>query len=84
MKLNITHLYGLNNYPRKFVQTITHYNLHKRKSSNLSGTNNSKGLFIDLKYARQTREQLVSRMKKIVHKSLEDGVKMKIVYNLLN
>ena len=45
-----------NNYPRKFVQNIINYNLHKRNSiaPNLNEGNNSKEIFINLKYAGKT------------------------------
>ena len=74
----------VNNYPRKFVQNIISYNLHKRSSiaPNLNGGNNSKEIFISIKYAGQKGEQLMSKMKKIVSNSLENGVKPKVVYNL--
>ena len=42
---------------------------------------NSKAIFINLKYAEQKGEQLMSKMKKIVSNLLEDGVKPKVVYN---
>ena len=60
------------------------YNLHKRNSvaPNLNEGNNSKEIFINLKYAAQKGEQLMSKMKKIVSNSLEDGVKPNVVYNL--
>ena len=71
------------NYPRKFVQNIIDYNLHKRNSiaPNLNEGNNSKAIFINCKYAGQKGEQLISKMKKIVRNSLKDGVKPKVVYN---
>ena len=40
-----------------------------------------KEISIKLKYAGQKGEQLMSKMKKIVSNSLEDGVKPKVVYN---
>ena len=59
------------------------YNLHKRNiiAPNSNEGNNNKEIFINLKYAGQNGEQLVSKMKKIVSNSLEDGVKPKVVYN---
>ena len=65
------------------MQSIINYNLHKRNSiaSNLNEGNNSKEIFINLKYARKKGEQLISKMKKIVSNSLDDGVKPKVVYN---
>ena len=48
-------------------------------ASNLNEGNNSKEVFINLKYAGQKGEQLMSKMKKIVSNSLEDGVKPKVV-----
>ena len=73
-----------NNYPKKFVQNIINCNLHKRNSiaPNLNEGNNSKEIFINLKYAGKKGEQLMSKMKKRVSNSLEDGVKLKVVYNL--
>ena len=73
----------VNDYPRKFVQNIVNYNLHKRNSvvPNLNEGNNSKEIFINLKYAGQKGDQLMSKMKKIVSNSLEDAVKLKFVYN---
>ena len=73
----------LNNYPRKFVQNIINYNLHKENiiAPNSNEGNNNKEVFINLKYAGQKGEQLMSKMKKIVDNSLEDGVKLKVVYN---
>ena len=55
----------VNKYPRKSVQNIINYNLQP----------------INLKYAGQKGEQLMSKMKKIISNSLEDGVKLKVVYN---
>ena len=43
--------------------------------------NNKKKIFINLKYAKQKRKQLMSKMKKMVSNSLEDGVKTNTVYN---
>ena len=58
------------------------YNLHKRNiAPNSNEGNNNKEIFINLKYAGQNGEQLVSKMKKIVSNSLEDGVKPKVIYN---
>ena len=58
----------VNDYPRKFVQDIINYNLHKRNNidPNLNEGNNSKEMFSNLKYAGQKGEQLISKMKKIV------------------
>ena len=41
----------VNNYPRKFVQNITNYNLHKTNNiePNLTEGNNSKEIFINFK-----------------------------------
>ena len=65
------------------MQSIINYNLHKRNSiaPNLNEGNNSKEIFVNLKYAGKKVEQLMSKMKKIVSNSLEDGVKPKVVYN---
>ena len=65
------------------MQNIIDYNLHKRNSiaPNLNEGNNNKEIFINLKYAGKKGEQLMSKMKKIVSNSLEDGVKPKVVYN---
>ena len=73
----------VNNYPRKFVQNITNYNLHKTNNiePNLTEGNNSKEIFINFKQARQKREQLMPKRKKIVINSSEDVVKPKIIYN---
>ena len=73
----------VNNSPRKFVRNIINYNLHKRNSiaPKLNERNKSKEIFINLKYAGQKGEQLMSKMKKIISNSLEDGVKSKVVYN---
>ena len=61
-ELNIIkhNLCDVNNYPRIFVQSIINYNLHKRNSiaSNLNEGNNSKEIFINLKYARKKGEQI--------------------------
>ena len=85
-KLNmIKHsLCDVSNYSRKFARNIIDYNLHKRNGipPNLSETSNSRKIFINLKYAGQTGEQLMLKMKKIVKKFLKDGVKTKIIYNL--
>ena len=61
------------------MQNIINYNLHKRNSiaPNLNEGNNSKEIFINLKYAGRKGEQLMSKMKNIVSNSLEDGVKPK-------
>ena len=71
----------VNNYPRKFVQNIINYNLHKRNriTPKLNEENNSKEIFINLKYGGQKGEQLMSKMKNIVSNSLEDGVEPKVV-----
>ena len=55
-------LCDVNNYPKKFVQSIINYNLHKRNgiAPNLNEGNNSKEVFINLKYAGKTGEQLMS------------------------
>ena len=73
----------VNNYPKKFVQDIINDNLHKRNSiaPKLNEQKNRRELFINLKYAGQKGEQLMSTMKKIISNSLEDGVKPKFVYN---
>ena len=65
------------------MQNIINYNLHKGNSiaTNLNEGNNSKEILINLKYAGRKGEQLMSKMKKIVSNSLEDGVKPKVVYN---
>ena len=65
------------------MQNIINYNLHKRNSiaPNLNEGNNSKEIFINLKYPEQKGEQLMSKMKKIVSNSLENGVKPKDVYD---
>ena len=65
------------------MQNIINYNLYKRNSTapNLNEGNNSKETFINLKYPGQKGEQLMSKMKKIVSNSLENGVKPKDVYN---
>ena len=65
------------------MQNIINYNLHKRNSiaPNLNEGNNSKEVFINRKFAGKKGEQLTSKMKKIVSNSLEDGVKLKVVYN---
>ena len=65
------------------MQNIINYNFHKRNSivPNLNEGNNSKELFINLKYTEQKGEQLISKMKKIVSNSVEDGAKPKVVYN---
>ena len=65
------------------MQSIINYNLHKRNSIalNLNEGNNNKEIFINLKYAGKKGGQLISKMKKIVSNSLEDGVKPKGVYN---
>ena len=64
----------VNDYPRKFEQDIINYNLQKRNSiaPNLSEGNNSREIFINLEYAGQKGEQLMSKMKKIVSNSLEE------------
>ena len=51
-------LCDINNYPRKFVQNIINYNLHKRNSiaPNLNEGNISKEMFINPKYAGQKGE----------------------------
>ena len=74
----------VNNYSRKFVHNYINYNLHQRNTiaPNLNEGNNSKEIFINPKYAGRKGEQLLSKMKKIVSNSLEDGVKPKVVYNL--
>ena len=48
----------VNNYPRKFVQNIINCNLHKRNNiaPNLHEGNNSKEIFINLKFAGQKGE----------------------------
>ena len=73
----------VNDYPRKFVQNIINYNLRKRNCvvPNLNEGNNRKKIFINLEYAGQKGDQLMSKMKKIVSNSLEDTVKLKVVYN---
>ena len=73
----------VNNYPRKFGQNITNYNLHKTNNiePNLTEGNSSKEIFINFKQARQKREQLMSKRKRIVINSSEDVVKPKIIYN---
>ena len=73
----------VNYYPRKFIQNVINYNLHKRNSiaPNLNEENNRKKIFINLKHAGHKRGQLMSKMNKIVSNSLEDGVKPKIVYS---
>ena len=73
----------INKYPRKFGQNIIHYYFHKRNSiaPKLNEGNSNKGIFINLKYTGQKAEQLMSKMKKIISNSLEDGVKLKLVYN---
>ena len=73
----------VNNYPRKSVQNIINYNLHKRNSiaPNLNEGNNSREIFINLKYAGHKGQQLMSKMKKIVSNSFENSVKQKFVYN---
>ena len=66
------------------MENIINYNLHERNSvaPNLNeGNNNTKEIFINFKYARQRGEQLMSKMKKLVSNSLEDGIKPKLVYN---
>ena len=64
-ELNIIkhNLCAVNNYPRKFVQSIINYNLHKENSiaPNLNERNNSEEIFSNLKYARKKREQLMSK-----------------------
>ena len=46
---------------------IINYNLHKKNSiaQNLNEGNNSEEIFINLKYAVQKEEQLMSKMKKV-------------------
>ena len=75
-------LCGVNDYPRKFVKNIN-YNLRKRSSivPNLNEGNNSKEIFVNLKYDGQKGKQLISKMKKIDSNSLEDDIKLKVVYN---
>ena len=60
---------------------ITAYTSKETIAPNLNERRNNKEIFINLKYAGQKGEQLMSTMKKIVSNSLEDGVKPKIVYN---
>ena len=73
----------VNDYPRKFVKNIINDNLHKRNSiaPKLNEGKNRKEIIINLKYAVQKGEQLMSKMKKIICNSLEDGVKPNVVYN---
>ena len=63
------------------MQNIVNYNIHKKNSiaPKLNDGHNSKEIFINLKYAGQKGEQLMSKMKKIISNSLEDGVKPKVV-----
>ena len=65
------------------MQNIINYNLYKRNSiaPNLNGGNNSKEMFINFKYVGQKGEQLMSKIKKIISSSLEDGVKPNVIYN---
>ena len=65
------------------MQNIINGNVGKRNSiaPKLNQGKNRKEIFINLKHAGQKGEQLMSKMKKIVCNSLEDGVKQKVVYN---
>ena len=65
------------------MQNIVNYNLHKRNSiaPKLNQGKSNKEIFINLKYAGHKGEQLMSKMKKIISNSLEDGVKLKFVSN---
>ena len=84
-ELDITkhHLCEVNEYPRKFVKNIINDNLYKRNSiaAKLNERKNRKEIIINLKYAGQKGEQLMSKMKKIICNSSEDGAKSKLVYN---
>ena len=55
----------VNNYPGASVQNIVNYNIHKRNSiaPKLNEGHNSKEIFMNLKYAGQKGEQLMSKMK---------------------
>ena len=72
----------VNNYPRKFVQNIINCNLHKRNNiaPNLHEGNNSKEIFINLKFAGQKGEKLMSKRKNTFSNTLEDGFTLKVVY----
>ena len=63
------------------MQNNINYNLCKRNSiaQNLNEGSDNKEIFINLKYAGQQEEKLMSKMKKIVSNSLEDGVKPKVI-----
>ena len=63
------------------MQNNINYNLRKGNSiaQNLNEGSNNKEIFINLKYAGQQEEKLMSKMKKIVSNSLEDGVKPKVI-----
>ena len=68
---------------KKFVKSIINDNLHKRNSiaPKLNKEKNRNEIIINVRYAGQKRELLMSKMKKIICNSLEDGVKPKVVYN---
>ena len=65
------------------MKNIISDNLHKRNSiaPKLNERKNRKEIIINFKYAGQKREQLMSKLKKIICNSVEDGVKPKVAYN---
>ena len=65
------------------MQNIINYNLHRRNSiaPNLNEGKNSRGIFINLKYAGQIGDQLMSKMKKILYKMVLNEILLIIRLN---
>ena len=65
------------------MQNIINYNLHRRNSiaPNLNEGKNSGGIFINLKYAGQIGDQLMSKMKKILYKMVLNEILLIIRLN---